>query len=87
MIFIYYYIIIAFLLGIIFVQWIIPLVDGLINLLLTQFEVWKGYMTVKISKSQQKISNMSKEPQENINTPIGFAILEEEEEQTDEEVL
>jgi hypothetical protein len=45
-------IIIVFLLGIVFIQWIFPLVDGLIGLFLTQFEVWKSYMAIKIAKSQ-----------------------------------
>ena len=75
-------IIIVFLLGIVFIQWIFPLVDGLIGLFLTQFEVWKNYMAVKIAKSQQQIEELKEKTNNNNNlSQIGFAVLEEEEEE------
>lgn len=70
-------IIIAFLFGIIFIQWIFPLVDGILGVILTQFEVWKGHMAVKITKSQQEVEELK------INNEqfqqIGFAVMEDEE--------
>ena len=74
-------IIIVFLLGIVFIQWIFPLVDGLIGLFLTQFEVWKSYMAIKIAKSQQQVEELKEKINSNNLSQIGFAVLEEEEEE------
>lgn len=77
---IFIHIIIAFLLGIVFVQWLIPIVDGIINLFLTWLEVEKGRMAVKITKYQEQASAI-KEKDNNKTSAIGFSIVEEEEEE------
>lgn len=81
---VFIYIIIAFLLGIVFTQWIVPLVDGILGLFLTQLEVWKGHMAVKISKDQKTVENMKqKSDEEEHSSPIGFVVLEEEDDTND----
>lgn len=75
-----YFLVIAFLLGIIFIQWIIPLVDGIMNLFLTQLEVWKSYMTVKIANYQTQITQTKKQFEETNTQAIGFVVREEEDE-------
>lgn len=64
----------------IFIQWVIPLVDGIINLFLTKIEVWKSYMTVKIANCQNKISQLKGQLEESNASAIGFTIREENEE-------
>ena len=77
---IFIYIIIAFLLGIAFIQWIIPLIDGIANLFLTKVEVWKSNMLVKITESQQKISEIKDNFNSKGNTSaIGFVVQSDEE--------
>lgn len=80
------YIIIAFLLGIIFIQWVAPLIDGIINLILTQFEVWKGHMVVKITNYQKQTSKIKDDFEGKSKTQaIGFTMSDEEEEYYDDE--
>lgn len=80
------YIIIAFLLGIIFIQWVTPLIDGIINLILTQFEVWKGHMVVKITNYQKQTSKIKDEFEGKSKTQvIGFTMSDEEEEYYDDD--
>ncbi len=73
-----YILAITFLLGIVFIQWIVPLIDGIINLFLTQLEVWKSSMTVKIANYQTQITQAKKELEETNTSAIGFVIKEEE---------
>lgn len=80
------YIIIAFLLGIIFIQWVTPLIDGIINLILTQFEVWKGHMVVKITNYQKQTSKIKDDFEGKSKTQvIGFTMSDEEEEYYDDD--
>lgn len=78
------YIIIAFLLGIIFVQWIIPVGDSLINLFLTQLEVWKGHMAIKITQYQEQASKIKKDLEEKQLSSIGFTITEGEDDENEQ---
>ena len=84
MIFIYI-VVIAFLLGIVFVQWLIPLVDSIVNLILTQLEVWKGAMAVKLTKYQKQTSDIKREFEEHKKSGIGFIMTEEGDD--DEQIL
>ena len=81
---IFIYIIIAFILGIIFIQWVIPLIDGIINVILTLFEVWKGKMAIKITQSQAQVEQVkNKYSVVEQTSPIGFMITTEDEEEED----
>lgn len=45
-------------------------------------------MAVKITKSQKQVEKLKEEPkEENKSSQIGFAILEEEDEESDDEIL
>ena len=77
--FVIYILVITFLLGIIFIQWIIPLVDGIINLFLTQLEVWKSSMSTKIVNYQSEMTKIKKQLEESNTSAIGFVIEEDEE--------
>lgn len=77
--FVIYILVITFLLGIIFIQWIIPLVDGIINLFLTQLEVWKSSMNTKIVNYQSEMTKIKKQLEESNTSAIGFVIEEDEE--------
>ena len=70
--------------GVIFIQWIIPLIDGIINLLLTKIEVLKSRMTVKIVNYQNQITQSKMQLEENNTSAIGFMIKEEDEENYEE---
>ena len=74
------YIIMIFLLGIIFWQWIIPLCEGVMNLFLTFIELLKSHLNVKIAQNQAKM----KDDTENNKTPmIGFTIAEDNKKEVD----
>ena len=70
--------------GVIFIQWIIPLIDGIINLLLAKIEVLKSRMTVKIVNYQNQITQSKMQLEENNTSAIGFMIKEEDEENYEE---
>ena len=72
--------------GIIFIQWVTPLIDGIINLILTQFEVWKGHMVVKITNYQKQTSKIKDDFEDKSKTQvIGFTMSDEEEEYYDDD--
>lgn len=74
------YIIMIFLLGIIFWQWIIPLGEGVMNLFLTFIELLKSHLNVKIAQNQAKMKDDTK----NNKTPmIGFTIAEDNKKEVD----
>lgn len=77
---IFIYIIIAFLLGIIFIQWLIPVGDSVINLFLTQIEVWKGKKAVKLAQYQDQVSQINNKNEVKPLSAIGFTLESEEEE-------
>lgn len=75
-------ILIYFILGIVFVDIILPLTEGIASLICTKFEVYKAKMAVDINKYNTEIENESLSTQDSIN-PIGFIYepgeIEEEE--------
>lgn len=68
------YTIIAFLLGIAFVQWIIPFLDGITNVFLTWLEVKKGALAVKITEYQKQTTEIKEECQQTKTSAIGFTV-------------
>lgn len=71
-------IILYFILGMLFIQIISPLIDGLVSLLLTIIEVAKGYFNVKIGQFNLQLKK-DYEKEEVHMSAIGFAREEEEE--------
>lgn len=77
-----------FILGIVFIQWCIPLGDSLIELIITWFELLKGKAGVKITKYNVAITKMKDELDAPIaNNLIGFQVdsTEEDEEEYEED--
>lgn len=74
------YIIMIFLLGIIFWQWIIPLGEGVMNLFLTFIELLKSHLNVKIAQNQAK---MKDDTENNKTSMIGFTIAEDNKKEVD----
>lgn len=74
------YIIMIFLLGIIFWQWIIPLGEGVMNLFLTFIELLKSHLNVKIAQNQAK---MKDDTEKNKTPMIGFTIAEDNKKEVD----
>ena len=70
--------------GIIFIQWIVPTIDGIINLFLTKIEVLKSRMTVEIVNYQNQITQSKMQLEENNTSAIGFMIKEEDEKNYEE---
>lgn len=64
-----------FILGLIFGLVIQPLLDGFTSLILSFFEMIKGYFALKIAQSNQKIQNLSTDVP--TQCAIGFALGEE----------
>lgn len=63
-------------LGILLVSLIIPVVEGLTGLLLTIIETIKGYFSIKITKYNMQLKQMSVE--DDTKTIIGFGDYEED---------
>lgn len=61
---------IHFILGIVFVDIILPLMEGITSLICTKFEVYKAKMAVDINKYNVEIENGSNSTQ--TSNPIGF---------------
>ena len=82
------YILLVFLAGMIFNQWIIPFIDGLLGNFLQQLEVYKQYMVEKITKSSFELTKLKNDLEKEdtpVTNPIGFVIqTEEEDEKYDE---
>ena len=82
------YILLVFLAGMIFNQWIIPFIDGLLVNFLQQLEVYKQYMVEKITKSSFELTKLKNDLEKEdtpVTNPIGFVIqTEEEDEKYDE---
>lgn len=72
---------IYFLLGILFVEVAIPLIEALITIPIAWIEVLKGYATVKVSQLNLQIQQM--ELPETSNHVIGFEIPSEEDDEND----
>ena len=72
--------IITFILGIVFGQFIQPVLDGLTSLVLSFIEMIKNNIAIKIAINNQKIQQLSSE----VSRPtIGFSIETEVEEEDD----
>lgn len=72
--------IITFILGIIFGQFIQPVLDGLTSLVLSFIEMIKNNIAIKIAINNQKIQQLSSE----VSRPtIGFSIETEVEDEDD----
>ena len=69
-----------FIMGLVFGIVILPLLDGFTSLVLSFFEMIKSYFALKIAKNNQKIQEVSSEPQR----MIGFNLSGEEEEIDDD---
>jgi hypothetical protein len=67
-----------FLLGIIFIIFVYPIIDGVCSIILTQIEYIKGIYALKISKLNLQISSLD-EDKETMN-PIGFVISSDKDE-------
>lgn len=77
-------ILIYFILGIVFIDIILPLIEGITSLICTKFEVYKAKMAVDINKYNMEIENESLSTQDSIS-PIGF--MYEPEEVEEEEII
>lgn len=76
-----------FLIGIAFAQWLLPIGDAIANLIISFLEMLKGKTSVQITKMNvdiQKITDSAKEG-EVVHRQIGFCIDPEEEEEGEEE--
>ena len=65
-------ILLIFLLGMAFCQWIVPLIDSLFAILLQYCEVVKGNLVEKTTISSLKIAKLNKEAEETNIAAIGF---------------
>ncbi len=77
-----------FLLGIIFIQWCIPLGDSLVELIVSAIETLKGKLGVKISKYNAEIQKIADDLDKPIaHNLIGFQVdsSEEDEEEYEED--
>ena len=75
---------INFLLGMSFILIVMPVLEGLANLILTLFEVCKTKLGVIITRDAKTIKNIE-ESQEVVRHVIGFGIPNEEQYEEDEE--
>lgn len=73
----------VFLAGIIFSDYIVPCLDGLLKVFLTWLECLKQVYTEKMSESEARIKALSNPT--TIVKKIGFTVEEEEESKTEEE--
>ena len=64
-----------------FVQAFFPLIDGLTSLALTGFETVKAYLSVKITKYNKQIKEMT-QPSDSVKNKIGFI-----QEEDDDDIL
>lgn len=79
MVFIIY--ILFFIIGIVFYEWIFPLIDSAVQLLLVHLEEKKNKVAVRIAKIQSQLEKSDED-----STPaIGFPWIEEEEEELEDD--
>lgn len=71
----------TFIFGVIFTQWIVPLVDGFINVLLQYFEAKKSPYVLQVQKDTNELTKLKQEltNEDNSLEQIGFVIPNEEE--------
>ena len=68
-----------FVLGIIFGLVIQPILDGLVSIILSFFELIKSSIALRISKANQQMRKLSEEEMEEPRTILGFTAPVEEE--------
>ena len=68
-----------FILGMITVQMIFPLMDGLTAVILSGLEALKGFFGIKVAEYNSRIRKMTFEEESPIKKPIGFMDYQEEE--------
>ena len=73
---------IYFILGIIFIDLILPIFEGISTLIVTKFEVYKARMAVEINKYNLMIENEG-----NISTDHTIGFVWEPEEELEEEII
>lgn len=73
---------IYFILGIIFIDLILPIFEGIVTLIVTKFEVYKARMAVEINKYNLMIEN-----EDNIPTDHTIGFVWEPEEELEEEII
>lgn len=73
---------IYFILGVIFINLILPILEGVASLIVTKFEVYKAQMAVDINKYNLMIENEGNTPTDHT---IGF--VWEPEEELEEEII
>lgn len=69
-----------FILGMLMVQALFPLIEGLTGVLLTGLEALKGFFGIKVAEYNARIRKIALNEDEPKKNPIGFIISEEEEE-------
>ena len=75
--------ILTFIFGIIFIAFLYPIGDGLVNLLTTFLELVKGKLTLKIAEYNSQIEKLATDAKTSVHA-VGFAIPNIEEEEDDE---
>jgi hypothetical protein len=68
-----------FILGMVMVQAIFPLIDGITAVILAGLEALKGYFGMKVSEYNMKIRKMATQDDAPEMRPIGFTFEEEDE--------
>ena len=68
-----------FILGMIMVQVLFPLMDGITAVILSGLEALKGYFSIKVSEYNIKIRKMNMQEDVPEMRPIGFTFEEEDE--------
>lgn len=71
-----------FILGIIFIQWCVPIGDSLTELIVTAFEALKGRLGLHITKTNMEIKHYSAEPEQRL---IGFKLKADENEEKEDD--
>ena len=79
MVFIIY--LLFFIIGIVFYEWIFPLIDSAVQLLLVHLEEKKNKVAVRITKIQSQLEK----PDGDSTPAIGFPWIEEEEEELEDD--
>ena len=66
-------------LGIVLIQFGLPVLDGLAALVMTMLEAAKGYFGIIVAKYNTKITSILNQEENTVKNTIGFTLPEEEE--------
>ena len=80
-------ILVYFILGIVFIQWVVPILDSFTSLILTLIEYCKAKVSVPIAKYNTKIQESANPYKDIEDKHIAGFVASEEDENTDEETL